>query len=350
VGVWRQGCKGPCVFVVSVDSYPVAVALCILTMLCWGSWSATQKLATRQWRFQLFYWDYSIGIVVVALLFAFTLGSAGPTGRPFLEDLAQADRQWLGSAFLGGVVFNLSNILLVAAIDVAGIAVAFPIGVGLALVLGILTTYVATGTGDVRMLAAGAGAIVIAIVLDALAYRRLIRASKQLPARGIALSVIAGALMGWFYSFVAKAIGTLEPSTHDLTAGRLSAYTALVLFSFGLFLSNFLWNSFVMARPFSGESVSYRDYFERGNARLHLIGILGGAIWNLGFGFNLIASRAAGPALSYGLGQGATLVGAIWGVFVWKEFKGASRGTNRVLGAMFAFYLLGLCVLVASKL
>jgi len=335
---------------ITVDSYPIAVALCVVTMLCWGSWANTQKLASQEWRFQLFYWDYSIGVLLLALILGFTLGSTGDTGRAFLPDLLQADSKWRWSAFFGGVIFNLSNILLVAAIDIAGLAVAFPIGVGLALVLGVVTTYLATRSGNAPMLAAGVAAIMVAIILDAVAYSRLASASKKLPARGIVLSIVAGALMGWFYSFVAQAIGAVDPITHALTPGKLSPYTALVLFSLGLFVSNFLWNSIVMRRPFHGEPVSYRDYFTQGNARLHGVGILGGVIWNLGMSLSIIASGAAGPALSYGLGQGATMIGAIWGVFIWKEFKGAPPGTDGLLASMFLFYLIGLGVLIASKL
>jgi len=335
---------------ITVSSYPVAVILCVVTMLCWGSWANTQKLASKEWRFQLFYWDYSIGVLLLALLLAFTLGNTGATGRSFLADLAQADAKWLGSAFLGGVIFNLSNILLVAAIDVAGLAVAFPVGVGLALVLGVVTTYLATGSGNAPMLAAGVAAIAAAIVLDAMAYRRLARASRELPARGIVLSIVAGALMGWFYSFVVQSIGALDLATGALTPGKLSPYTAVVFFSLGLFLSSFVWNSIAMRKPFHGEPVSYRDYFLQGNTRLHLVGILGGAIWNLGMSLSILASGVAGPALSYGLGQGATMIGAIWGVFIWKEFKGAPSGTSRLLAAMFFFYLLGLGILIASKL
>jgi glucose uptake protein len=332
-----------------VDSYPLAVLLCVVTMLCWGSWANTQKLASQEWRFQLFYWDYASGVLLFSLLLAFTLGSTGSMGRPFLADLAQADPRWLASAFFGGVIFNLANILLVAAIDIAGLAVAFPVGVGLALVLGVITTYAATRTGNVRILSAGVTAIVIAIVLDAIAYRRLVRSSQQPPTKGIVLSVVAGALMGWFYSFVARSIGTIDHASGVLTPGKLSPYTALVSFSLGIFLSNFLWNSLVMARPFSGPPVSYRHYIEKGTTRLHLIGILGGVIWSLGTGLNLIATSAAGSALSYGLGQGATMVGAIWGVFIWKEFESAPKGTGWVLATMFGCYLLGLGVLVASK-
>ena len=335
---------------ITVSSYPVAVVLCVITMLCWGSWANTQKLASKEWRFQLFYWDYSIGVLLLALVLAFTLGSTGEHGRGFLADLHQADSKWLGSALLGGVIFNLSNILLVAAIDIAGMAVAFPVGVGLALVLGVITTYVATGSGNAPMLAAGVGCVVVAIILDALAYKRLASASSQASTRGIVLSVVAGVLMGGFYSFVAQSIGVLDPVSNNLEPGKLSPYTAIVLFSVGLFLSNFVWNSIVMAKPFTGPPVSYRDYFTQGNLRLHLVGILGGVIWNVGMSLSILAGAAAGAALSYGLGQGATMIGAIWGVFIWKEFRNAPPGTGLLLAAMFLFYVIGLAILIASKL
>ena len=335
---------------ITVSSYPVAVVLCVITMLCWGSWANTQKLASKEWRFQLFYWDYSIGVLLLALVLAFTLGSTGEHGRGFLADLHQADSKWLGSALLGGVIFNLSNILLVAAIDIAGMAVAFPVGVGLALVLGVITTYVATGSGNAPMLAAGVGCVVVAIILDALAYKRLASASSQASTRGIVLSVVAGVLMGGFYSFVAQSIGVLDPVSNNLEPGKLSPYTAIVLFSVGLFLSNFVWNSIVMAKPFTGPPVSYRDYFTQGNLRLHLVGILGGVIWNVGMSLSILAGAAAGAALSYGLGQGATMIGAIWGVFIWKEFRNAPPGTGMLLAAMFLFYVIGLAILIASKL
>jgi len=335
-----------------VESYSVAVAMCLITMLCWGSWANTQKLASKEWRFQLFYWDYAIGVLVLALLLAFTMGSTGGGGRGFLADLQQADGKWLGSAFIGGIIFNLSNILLVAAIDIAGLAVAFPVGVGLALVLGVITTFLSTKEGNAPMLGVGVAAIMIAIILDALAYKRLSSGGQKAPLKGIVISVAAGLLMGFFYKYVAQAMGKIETVNGALTleAGKLSPYTAVVLFSAGLLLSNFIWNSIMMVKPFTGEPVPFGDYFSKGSLRLHLVGILGGMIWNLGMSFSIIASTKAGAALSYGLGQGATMIGALWGVFIWKEFKGAPPGTNKFLAAMFAFYLLGLGVLIASKL
>jgi glucose uptake protein len=333
-----------------VESYPLAIALCLITMLCWGSWANTQKLASKEWRFQLFYWDYALGVFLLALLLAFTLGSSGAGGRGFLADVQQADSKWLGSAFLGGVIFNLSNILLVAAIDIAGMAVAFPVGVGLALVLGVITTYLSTKVGNVPMLGLGVAAVMVAIVLDALAYRRLASGGQKTPFKGIVISIAAGVLMGFFYKYVAQSMGHIDPVAKTLETGKLSPYTAIVLFSAGLLLSNFLWNSIMMVKPFTGAPVPFGDYFTKGNLRLHMVGILGGMIWNVGMSFSIIASTKAGAALSYGLGQGATMIGACWGVFIWKEFKGAPKGTNGLLAAMFLFYLIGLAVLILSKI
>jgi glucose uptake protein len=329
-----------------VESYPLAVALCVVTMLCWGSWANTQKLASREWRFQLFYWDYAIGVLLLALLLAFTAGSTGDAGRGFLADLAQAEGRNLGLAFLGGVVFNLSNILLVAAIDIAGMAVAFPIGVGLALALGVVTNYVAAPVGNPVLLFAGVAGVVLAILLSAAAYRRLPSQGARTSGKGIALSVVAGLLMGYFYRFVAA---SMSADFRNLEVGKLGPYTAVVVFSLGLLLSNFVWNTLVMARPFVGDPVPLADYFRKGTPRLHLVGILGGAIWNLGMSLSIVASGAAGFAISYGLGQGATLVAALWGVFVWKEFEKAPAGTSRLLAAMFAAFVIGLGLIVYAR-
>jgi len=313
--------------------------------------SAPPERPSKAWRFQLFYWDYAIGLLLFSLVLAFTLGSTGTSGRGFVADLRQAENRWLLSAFEGGVIFNLSNILLVAAIDIAGMAVAFPVGVGLALVIGVVSTYAVHPEGNPTILALGVACVVFAILLDALAYRKLAAGSLRTPAKGIILSVVAGALMGFFYSYVAKSMGGIHAvdGVTTLEAGKLSPYTALVLFSAGVLLSNFVWNSLIMIKPFTGEPVPFSDYFTKGTLRLHLVGILGGAIWNVGMSFNILASSAASPALSYGLGQGATMVGALWGVFVWKEFKDAPKGTGGLLTAMFVFYLIGLGTLIAAR-
>jgi len=334
-----------------IESYPTAVALCVITMLCWGSWANTQKLASREWKYQLFYWDYGVGVLLWSLVLAFTAGSMGSAGRGFLDDLAQAGAGNLGWVLLGGVLFNLSNILLVVAIDVAGLAVAFPIGVGLALVLGVITTYLLRPEGNPLLLTAGVVLICVAIVLNALAFKRKSATGTDAAKSslfGIGMSVAAGVLMGCgFFGLVMKGVvkNFVQPE-----AGLMTPYTALVVFSVGLFLSNFVWNSIMMRRPIRGEPVAFGDYFTQGNLRLHLVGILGGIIWNIGMSFSLLASGAAGGALSYALGQGATMVAALWGVFVWKEFKDAPAGTGKLLAGMFGLYVAGLGILIASKL
>ena len=330
-----------------VESYAVAVVMCVVTMICWGSWANTQKLASKEWRFELFYWDYAIGVLLFALALAFTLGSTGTAGRSFLIDLSQAEGAALRSAFIGGAVFNLSNILLVAAIDIAGMAVAFPIGVGLALVLGVITNYLASPVGNPVLLFAGVGCVVAAILLSALSYSRLPAQGQRTIGKGIVLSVVAGLLMGFFYRFVAA---SMSADFINLEPGKLGPYTAIVMFSVGLLASNFVWNTLVMKRPFVGEPVAFGDYFAKGSPRLHLIGLLGGVIWNLGMSLSLIAAGAAGFAISYGLGQGATLVAALWGVFIWKEFAGAPAGTSRLLALMFGFFVVGLTLIVAARL
>jgi glucose uptake protein len=326
-----------------IETYSVAVLFCIITMLCWGSWANTQKIAGTRWRFEYFYWDYVIGIVLVSLLMALTLGSTGDSGRSFLADLKQADTKNLLGAFVGGIVFNAANILLVAAISIAGMAVAFPIGIGLALILGVLINYQASQKGNFTFLLIGVLLVAAAIVLNASAYGKVNKAAKASPKKGIYLALAAGLLMSFFYRFIAASMD-LE-NFHQPAAGKMTPYTAVFIFSLGILASNLLFNSILIKRPLSGEPGTYRQYFS-GAFKLHLPGLIGGLIWGVGNSFNLIAAGKAGAAVSYGLGQGATLVAALWGVFVWKEFKGGNRTVSSMLVAMFACFVCGLALII----
>jgi glucose uptake protein len=328
-----------------IENYGTAVLFCLVTMLCWGSWANTQKLAAASWRFELFYWDYVIGIFLTALLFALTLGSSGESGRSFVEDLRQADASSVGLALLGGAVFNAANILLGAAISIAGMSVAFPVGIGLALVLGVLVNYADNPVGNSAVLFLGVGLVAAAILLNAFAYRRTAANAQGVSGKGLVLSVVAGVLMGFFYRYVAASMSTNFESPE---AGKLSPYTAVFFFAAGIVASNLVFNTLLMRRPFNGPPVRYADYF-RGQARSHLMGILGGVIWCVGMSFSIIASGAAGPAISYGLGQGATVIAAIWGIFIWKEFRHAPRGTSVLLTGMLLCYLVGLGFIIAAR-
>jgi len=328
-----------------LESYTVAVGFCVITMLCWGSWANTQKLAQKDWRFELFYWDYAIGVVLLSLLFGVTLGSMGTAGRHFWADVGQASGDSLLSAFIGGAIFNAANILLVAAISIAGMAVAFPVGIGLALVLGVIVNYIGSPVGNAPMLFVGVGFVVVAIILDAVAYRKLPSQGGGVSAKGLILSVACGVLMGFFYRFVAAA---MSPNFSNLEPGKMGPYAAVFVFSLGVLASNVLFNTFIMKKPFVGAPVSFSSYF-RGTLPTHMIGVLGGLIWGVGMSFSIIASGQAGFAISYGLGQGATMVAAFWGVFVWREFKGAPSGTGTLIALMFLSFLAGLVLIILAR-
>lgn len=275
-----------------VDSYALAVVFCFVTMLCWGSWGNTQKMAAKTWRYELFYWDYVIGMFLFALILSLTMGSFGSEGRPFLQDLGQASGANIASALLGGVIFNASNILLSASTALAGMAVAFPLGVGLALVLGVIINYAGAPKGDPVILFVGVALIVAAIVCNGIASQRVQSGGTQRAQfrKGVALAVVAGVLMSLFYRFVAAAMDL--DHFENPTPGMLTPYSAVFIFSLGVLASNFVFNTWVMKRPFDGEPVAYRDYF-KGSFSTHLVGMLGGAIWCLGTTFSYIAAGKA---------------------------------------------------------
>lgn len=326
-----------------VDSYTSAVFFCVLTMLCWGSWGNTQKLAAASWRYECFYWDYTLGVLLFSILSGLTLGSIGSEGRSFLPDLCQSDGGNLWSAFIGGVVFNASNILLSAAISICGMSVAFPVGVGLALVLGVLVNYFSMSKGEPLYLFLGVALIVVAILFNALAYRKSQTGQRKVPVKGLWIAIVAGIIMSFFYSFVANAMD-LTDFVHP-AAGKLTPYTAVFLFALGVFGSNFLFNTLAMKYPVNNVPISISHYF-KGRFSTHLIGVLGGVIWCMGQTFSLLASEKAGSAISYGLGQGATLVSTLWGILVWKEFKGCPRVAVWLNVGMFVLFLCGLGLLI----
>jgi glucose uptake protein len=332
-----------------VHSYPLAVALCILTMMCWGSHANTLKMEPKSYAFPFYYWDQAIGYLLLPLLVGLTFGSLGSAGRPLLDDLAQGNASSFAWAILGGWVFNLANILFTAAIAIAGMSVAFPIGIGIALVEGVIINYIAEPRANPLLVFAGVALIAIAIVLDAFAYRshqgRAQRSSDL--GKGISLALVGGVLMGLFYYLVQNSI---SPDFAHLTPGKFGPYSAVLVFSAGSFVSNLVFNSYLMAHPFQGAKVTYPEYFTKGTLKFQIIGILGGLINGTGTTTNFIASKAASPAVAYGLGQGGTMIAAIWGVFIWKEFKGASRSTAVMIALMFMCFLAGLVLLVSSMI
>lgn len=334
-----------------VTNYWLAILFCVFAMICWGSWSNTQKMVQKNWRFELFYWDLIIGILLTSLLAAFTVGSVGTEGRGFMEDLAQADWESIFYAMLGGLLWNAGNLLLVAAIAVAGMSVAFPIGGGLAWVLGIILNYInvimkgGTPSAKPALLWTGVIIIVIAIFLSGKSYSNLTREKRKASFKGILLSVIAGLFIAFFYPVV---VNSLDAQFVSGGKGTLTPYSGVFFFAVGVFISTFFINPFFMRNPVEGAPVKMKQYFS-GTMKTHLTGVLGGAIWMLGMIFSYMAVGAANPAIAYALSNAAPVVAILWGVLVWKEFREAPRGTNVLLVVMFIAYVAGLMLITASN-
>jgi glucose uptake protein len=331
------------------QTYGAALLLTLVSMLCWGSWANTFKLAGK-WRFELFYYDYSLGLLIAATIFALTFGNLGADGFGFADDLMHAGKRQIFFGAVGGIVFNLANMLLVAAISLAGLAVAFPVGIGLALVIGVVWNYILKPQGNPVLLFTGAAIVVAAIVVDAFAYRALeagkaAQAARRVSGKGIALSLLSGVLMGSFFPLVE--MGKAGPL-------GLGPYAVGFVFAVGVFLSTFIFNLLFMNLPVEGPPVAMSEYF-KGTGRQHLLGVVGGIIWAAGTIANFAAASApesvqVGPAISYALGQGATMVSALWGLLVWKEFAGASGRVRALVVVMLALFVCGLAMIsVAPK-
>jgi len=334
-----------------VTNYFVAILCCVLAMICWGSWQNTRNLANKKWRFELYYWDFVAGILLSSLVAALTIGSLGSEGRTFANDVAQAEWLYIGSAALGGAIWNLGTLLLVAAISIAGMSVAFPVGGGIGWLLGIAVNYNPDEVKSSPMLFGGMAAIIIAILLSMRAYQKLASGQKKTTAKGFLLALSAGLLIAFFYKFVAFSLAANEVTASGiiLEAGRISPYTAVFSFSIGFFVSTFIFNPIMMRNPVEGKPLSIGDYL-KGGRRDHFWGMIGGAIWCIGNIVSFMAASSASPAISYGLSNAAPVVAAFWGIFVWKEFKDAPTGTPRLLSLMFLFYIIGLTMITIANI
>jgi glucose uptake protein len=240
---------------------------------------------------------------------------------------------------------------------VAGMGVAFPIGVGLALIVGVIWNYIVNPQGNPILLFTGVALIVVAILFDAIAYRALaasksvtgdkadISARKASTWKGIKLAIIGGILMGMFYPLV---------ELGKQGENGLGPYAIGFIFSLGVLVSVSFYNIYFMRYPIDGPRLTFKDYL-KGNAWVHVLGIIGGMIWMIGSLTNFVASSApkelqVGPAISYAIGQGSTMVGALWGVLAWKEFAGGGARVNRFLILMFLFFIIGLIIVSIAPL
>jgi len=315
----------------------VALLMMITSAICWGSWANTYK-GVKNYRFELFYWDYAIGIFLISLILAFTMGSTGHDASSFLNNVESADRSNIVSTLAGGAIFNLANLLLVAAIDMSGLAVAFPVSIGIALVVGVVLSYILQPKGNALFLAAGVACALIAVILVGKAYGSLARAGSKVSRKSIVTCVVSGVLMGLWAPFVTRAM------THG---NPLGPYSVAVFLTLGALLSCFLWNVYFMKRPLVGEPVSFAGFFS-GPPSGHLLGLAGGLIWGTGMVFNLVAASFTGVAISYAIGQSAPMVAALWGLLAWREFAGSGPRAKIYLVLMFVFYALAILLVARA--
>jgi glucose uptake protein len=316
----------------------IALFMMITSAICWGSWANTFK-GVKNYRFELFYWDYAVGIFLISLILAFTMGSTGNDANSFLNNVHSADTTNIVSTMVGGAIFNLANLLLVAAIDMAGLAIAFPVAIGIALVVGTVLSYGLQPKGNVMFLGLGVVCAFIAVILDGKAYGSLASAGRSVSRKSIVICVISGILMGLWNPFVA----------YGATRGNaLSPYSSVVFLTLGALLSCFIWNLYFMKKPLVGEPVSFSGFFS-GHASGHVLGLLGGCIWGVGTVFNVVAGKATAFAISYAIGQSAPMVAALWGVLAWKEFAGAPGKAKMYLAAMFVFYCVGILLVARAN-
>ena len=314
----------------------VALLMMITSAICWGSWANTYK-GVKNYRFELFYWDYAIGIFLISLILGHTMGSTGHNSQSLIENIHSTGVSNVVYALIGGAWFNLANLLLVAAIDMAGLSVAFPISIGIALVVGVVLSYILQPRGNPMLLALGVACALVAVILVGKAYGSLASTGRVVSKKSLIVCIVSGILMGLWAPFLTRAMTIGNP---------LGPYAACVFLTLGALLSCFIWNIYFMKRPLVGEPVSFSGFF-RGPASGHALGLLGGFIWGTGTVFNMVAASLTGVAISYAIGQSAPMVAALWGIFAWKEFDGSGSKAKIYLLLMFVFY--GLAILLVAK-
>src|ERR1700688_353844 len=318
------------------SSLSIALLMMITSAVCWGSWANTYK-GVKGYRFELFYWDYAVGIFLISLILALTMGSTSNDPSSFLNNVRSADVSNIVFTMVGGAIFNLANLLLVAAIDMAGLAIAFPVAIGIALVVGVVLSYILQPRGNGALLAAGVVCAVIAVIMDGKAYGSLAIAGRSVSKKSIVTCIVSGVLMGLWNPFTA----------YGATRGNaLTPYSSAVFLTLGALLSCFVWNIYFMKKPLVGEPVSFGGFFS-GPPLGHLLGLAGGVIWGIGTVFNVVAGKSTSFAISYAIGQSAPMVAALWGVLAWREFAGSGSRAKLYLALMFVFY--GLAILLVAR-
>lgn len=311
-------------------TYSTALVLMLVSMVCWGSWPNFLK-GLPAWRLEYFYIDYTLGFLLTSVVLGLTLGSGGPEEPGHFSLILHANAREAAFAFIGGFIWNFGNILLLIGIMMAGLAVAYPIAAVPAILLGIGGSYYVNPTGNPYLLGGAVALFLVAAQTTAAAYRRLGEQSAAPRGPAIAIAVISGFLIGFFPPFVQVAISG---------DGALDSYTVSTLFMLGACLTTAIAMPILVRRPFVGEPGELGGYL-KGPAMAHVLGLLAGVVWCVGTVFNYVSAGMVGVAISVGIGSGAPMVGALWGVFVWREFAQGSRMSKNLIAAAMVLYTVG---------
>ncbi len=319
------------------QTYHAALILMLTSMVCWGSWpNFLKKLPT--WRLEYFYFDFTLGFLLTSVIFGVTLGPDVSGTGGFVAHLFQVGAREASFAIVGGFIWNIGNILLLNSIMIAGLAVAFPIAAIPAIVLGIGASYWLQPVGNPWLLLTSVVVLLVAAQMTAAAYKRLGGATRAGKSKGIVTALVSGLLIGFFPPFVTAAI---------TGPAALDAYSVSTLFMVGAFLATVIALPILIRRPLVGEAGTLRGYFG-GRVGWHVLGLLAGAMWSSGTVFNFIAAGMVGVAISVGIGSGAPMIGALWGVFVWREFASGPSSSKAFIAAALLFYAVGVAVMAIA--
>jgi glucose uptake protein len=320
---------------ISDSSFPIAFGMLMCGMICWGSWPSAEKI-TRNWRTEFFHLDFSLGLFLASLL-AIGIYKQSDPGAAFLKGLLEADRSaWLW-ALGGGAFMNAGNLALLAGIRRVGIAVAFPISVGLSIVVGTLLTYLVNPKGNLLFLGAGVVLIFLAVITNSVAYgyRKTDGSNKHRSINDLAICVVSGTLFMCSGPMFAKAISSTKPLDPNGTC---------ILYALGSLIIAGPLLIYLTRHPIEERPFSFIAYLH-GSTRNHLAGLIGGGIWGAGMLLVFLPANIVGPALALAVGQADPLVAALWGVLIWGEFRGAPASARALLASMFILYVAGLACL-----
>src|SRR6185312_9452980 len=288
--------------------------LLAIGMLCLGTWANTYRM-TSKWRFELYYFDFAIGVILAALIAGFTFGSLGWDGFGLLDDLRIAGKHQMAYALAAGVIFNLGNMLIIGALSLSGVTIAYLSGMGMMLASGILITHFTSPAGSAAMTWGGAALVLVAAIVMTLAFRQQAMArlvalmregktkstKKVVSMKGQILAIVGGAVAGGFF-----------PLINSAASGEngLGPYSIGLIFSIGVLVSTFVFNLFFMNLPIHGEPLEFTAYFN-GKSKFHLLGLLGGGLFYAWLCAILVAARADGPSVIPPVTYRALLLGAI---------------------------------------